>query len=51
VNRPAGTREDALRLAQEQFLFCGDLIHQGMGNVTNLAAILLEGQYWYFWWD
>jgi Domain of unknown function (DUF4253) len=51
VSRPPVTREAALELAQEQFLFCGDLIHQGMGNVTNLAAILLEGQYWHFWWD
>jgi hypothetical protein len=51
VSRPPATRESALQLAQEQFLFCGDLIHQGMGNVTNLAAILLNGRYWYFWWD
>lgn len=51
VARPPATREAALQLAEEQFLFCGDLIHQGMGNVTNLAAILLDGRYWYFWWD
>jgi hypothetical protein len=51
VDRPPISREAALQLAREQFLFCGDLIHQGMGNVTNLAAILFEGQFWHFWWD
>ncbi|MEQ1756253.1 MAG: DUF4253 domain-containing protein [Micropepsaceae bacterium] len=44
------TREDALALALEQYEFCPDLVDQG-GPLEELAAGLLAGNWWYFWWD
>jgi hypothetical protein len=51
VNRPPSTREEALALALEQFVYCPDIVHQGVGSVGMLAASLLDCRTWYFWWD
>jgi hypothetical protein len=51
VGRPPATREAALALAREQFLYCPDIVHQGVGSVEALAASLLTANTWYFWWD
>jgi hypothetical protein len=51
VSRPPTSRDEALTLAFEQFVYCGDIVIQGVGTVENLAASLLGGQIWYFWWD
>lgn len=51
VARPPQTREAALALAQQQYLFCDDLVNQGTGDVENLAKGLLYSPTWYFWWD
>ncbi len=51
VARPPQTREDALALAKEQFIFCADIVHQGTETIEALAATLLNGRVWYFWWD
>jgi hypothetical protein len=51
VGKPPCTREEALKLAQEQFTYCGDNVYQGMGSIEALAATLLNGTVWYFWWD
>jgi hypothetical protein len=51
VANPPTSREDAMKLAFEQFAYCGDIVHQGVGSVTELAATLLGGKTWYFWWD
>jgi hypothetical protein len=51
VARPPQTREDALALAREQYIFCTDIVEQGTGTVEALAATLLNGRVWYFWWD
>lgn len=51
VPNPPQTRESAMELAKEQYLFCQDIVDQGVGDVTMLAATLLNGNYWYFWWD
>lgn len=48
--RPA-TREAALTLAQEQFEYCTDIVHQGVGTLDALAATLMAEDWWYFWWD
>ena len=51
VNRRPSTREEALILAREQYAYCPDLIDQGVGSVSALAAMLLADDWWYFWWD
>jgi hypothetical protein len=51
VGRPPQTREEAVQLAQQQFMYCPDNIHQWMHNIEALAATLLNGTVWYFWWD
>ena len=51
VRNPPRDREAAKRLAWEQYWYCADIVVQGCGSVTNLAAILLDSDYWYFWWD
>jgi hypothetical protein len=51
VARPPATREAALALAREQFLYCPDIVHQGTQTLESLAATLLGARTWYFWWD
>lgn len=51
VSRPPTTREAAIALAEEQFDYCTDIVHQGVGTIEALAATLLNGPIWYFWWD
>jgi hypothetical protein len=51
VGKPPHTRQDALKLAQQQMAYCEDIVTQGMGSIEALAATLLNGTVWYFWWD
>lgn len=51
VARPPAGRASAEALAREQFLFCTDIVHQGVETVANLAASLQDSPAWYFWWD
>jgi hypothetical protein len=51
VTRPAATHEAALTLAREQAAYCVDLVDQGLGSVSALAAALYRAPNWYFWWD
>lgn len=51
VANPPATREAALELAKEQYLFCSDIVEQGVESISALAATLLNSKYWYFWWD
>ena len=51
VARPPRTREAALALAREQFLYCPDRVHQDTGSLEALAATLLGANTWHFWWD
>ena len=51
VARPPKTREEALQLATEQFLYCEDIVTQGLETLERLASTLLGGAVWYFWWD
>jgi hypothetical protein len=51
VSRPPTNPEAALALALEQYLYCTDIVHQGVENLTNLASTLLNAKTWYFWWD
>jgi uncharacterized protein DUF4253 len=51
VARPVADREEALALADEQFLYCYDIVAQGTETLDRLAAHLLQATVWYFWWD
>jgi hypothetical protein len=45
------TREEALTLAHEQYVYCADIIDQGVETYSALAADLIANDWWYFWWD
>jgi hypothetical protein len=49
--RPPATADAARTLAREQFVYCTDIVHQGVQSETNLAKVLLNGRNWFFWWD
>ncbi len=49
-NRPT-TREEAIDLAWEQYRYCEDIVSQGVGDISTLAADLISSNWWYFWWD
>jgi hypothetical protein len=45
------TREAAIELAREQYVYCSDIVDQGVQTLSALAAVLMESDWWYFWWD
>jgi hypothetical protein len=51
VKRGPQTRDAAVDLAREQYLYCSDIVDQGVETLRNLAAGLLAHRWWYFWWD
>jgi plasmid stabilization system protein ParE len=51
VPRPPSDRRSALALAEQQYYYCADIVQQGVGTIEALAALLLNGRCWYFWWD
>jgi hypothetical protein len=51
VQRPPVTKQQALQLAAQQFIYCPDIVYQGTETIAALAATLLNGRVWFFWWD
>ena len=51
VARPPRRKKDAMLLARDQYHYCSDIVTQGTDSVDALAAGLLRGEAWYFWWD
>ena len=51
VAKPPRDRESAIRLAWQHYMYCMDIVEQGCESVSQLAGILLNSPYWYFWWD
>jgi hypothetical protein len=51
VARPPQSREQALDLAREHYVFCHDSVDQGVGTLSGWAALLLGYEWWSFWWD
>jgi hypothetical protein len=51
VTKPPLDRDAAFALAQEQYIYCEDIVSQGTGTLMKLASALLDGEVWYFWWD
>jgi hypothetical protein len=50
AGRPA-SRAIALDLAREQYAYCNDIVDQGTGTLSGLAASLMASDWWHFWWD
>lgn len=48
---PPQTQEAARALALEQYVYCNDIVDQGMGSVDALAMSLWQAPSWFFWWD
>ena len=44
-------RKQALTLAHDLYGYCPDIVDQGVGSITALAAGLMASDWWYFWWD
>ena len=51
ISRPPANKQDAMTLAKEQYVFCPDIVDQGVETIENLGATLLNAPVWYFWWD
>jgi hypothetical protein len=51
VERPLATLELARQVALEHFVYCPDVVHQGMVTLGNSAAALMTNHTWYFWWE
>jgi hypothetical protein len=51
VSRPPRTREEAIALARDHYAYCEDIVSQQNGTIFELAATLLDGTVWHFWWD
>jgi hypothetical protein len=50
VESPPRVLEAAHKVAFEHFVYCPDVVYEGIGTVGNLAGELLDGQLWWFWW-
>lgn len=51
VSRPPKNRDGGFRLAREQYVYCYDIVDQGVQSIAALASGLLNSRSWYFWWD
>jgi hypothetical protein len=51
VARPPSDDVQAMELAWQQYLYCADIVVQGVGSVATLAQALRRSTRWFFWWD
>jgi hypothetical protein len=51
VTRKPTTRNEAIELARLQYVYCNDIVDQGTGTLSALAAELMAHDWWFFWWD
>lgn len=51
VERPPQNESDAMALAQQQWIFCDDIVSQGTQSVRKLAIEIYQSPRWFFWWD
>ncbi len=49
--RRPGNLKEALQLAEEQYLYCNDIVDQGLDSIDALADVLMRSPIWFFWWD
>jgi hypothetical protein len=43
-NRKPDTRDTALDLAREQYVYCSDIVDQGVETLSALAAVLMQSE-------
>lgn len=43
------TRQEALALARDQYVYCTDIIDQGIQTYSAFAASLMANDWWFFW--
>jgi Domain of unknown function (DUF4253) len=51
VQRPPTNKPAALQLAYEHFAYCPDRAEEDVKLIASLAALLLNTNRWFFWWD
>lgn len=51
VSKPPEIPNEALELAEKQYLYCTDIVRQGTETLEGLAATLQDNHAWFFWWD
>ena len=51
VPNPPSDKDSAMRLAHQHYLYCYDIVDQGVETLNNLGGTLLNNNIWYFWWD
>ena len=49
--QPVLDKSEIVRIAQEQYEYCTDIVDQGTQTVENLALELWGSPVWFFWWD
>jgi len=51
VLRPPRNQADAIRLAEEHYAYCPQVVYGGPGTIEGLAGELLDSPIWSFWWE
>jgi hypothetical protein len=51
VSEPPRDVGAARALAEEQYAYAPDIVDQGTGSIERLAASLVGGRVWFFWWE
>ena len=51
VKDPIKDDKQLEELAMEQYLYCGDIVWQGVETLNNLKSSLSNSDVWYFWWE
>ncbi len=51
VERPPRTLEAAQAIAAEHYAFCTECAGQGLREIPEIAAALVDSPIWAFWWD
>lgn len=51
LSKPVENPNEAHKLANEMFIFCMDIVFQGVGYIGILEKMVKTSTTWYFWWD
>nr|WP_299857854.1 DUF4253 domain-containing protein [Sphingomonas bacterium] len=51
VTRRPQSRDEALALAREMYVYDEDIVSQGTETFAVLGATLMASDWWFFWWD
>lgn len=51
VAKPIADETTALEVAEEQFVYAHDIVHQGTNTIDCLADTINGASAWFFWWD